>query len=149
MNDILQMLEKCFVAGCDGGFGVELSFFVDREAVVAFVKEIYSVNWKVSFHRFEWLVATLSKYQEQPTLLGQHLSEVLTPLTDIMISITTAVVNDTTRVSLLEALCAFSYFSNEANLFVEITISSNIDSLSHSLSIYLPLLLLLHHLFYT
>ena len=110
MNDILQMLEKCFVAGCDGGFGVELSFFVDREAVVAFVKEIYSVNWKVSFHRFEWLVATSSKYQEQPTLLGQHLSEVLTPLTDIMISITTAVVNDTTHVSLLEVLFAFSYF---------------------------------------
>ena len=63
------------------------------------------------------LDATLSKYQEQPTLLNQHLREVLTPLTDIMISITTAVVNDTTRVSLLEALYAFSYFTKNKSRY--------------------------------
>ena len=113
----------------DGGFGVELSFFVDREAVVAFIKEICSANWEVSFQRFEWLVATLSKYQEQPTLLNPHLSEMLTPMTEIMISIATTVANDTTRVSLLEVLYDSSCFSNETNLFVEITISSHINSL--------------------
>ena len=87
--------------------------------------------------------------QNSPLQAKRIRSLMLTPLTDIMISITTAVVNDTTRVSLLEVLYAFSYFSNETNLFVEITISSHIDSLSHSLSTYLPLLLLLHHIFYT
>ena len=39
----------------DGGFGVELSFFVDREAVVAFIKEICSANWEVSFLFFSFL----------------------------------------------------------------------------------------------
>lgn len=86
----------------DGGFGVELSFFVDRDAVVTFIKEICSDKWELAFQRFEWLVATLSKYQEQPTLLNPHLSEMLTPMTEIMITIATAVANDTTRVSLLQ-----------------------------------------------
>jgi hypothetical protein len=89
----------------DGAFGVELSFFVDREAVVAAIKEICSANWLTAFtEKFEWLVATLSKYQEQPTLLNPHLSEMLTPMTERMITISTAVALDKTRTSLFQVI---------------------------------------------
>ena len=93
----------------DGGFGAELSFFIDREAVVAAIKDICSENWKVAFdQKFEWLVATLNKYQEQPTLLNPHLTEMLTPMTEIMITIATSVANDTTRTSLLQVSHSYS-----------------------------------------
>ena len=77
------------------GFGIELSFFVDREAVVAVIHEICGEKWKATFdQKFEWLVATLGKYQEQPTLLNPHLSEMLTPMTESMIKIATDVAAD-------------------------------------------------------
>jgi hypothetical protein len=87
----------------DPGFGAELSFFVDRDAFVAFISEICSENWEGAFKdKFEWSVATLSKYQEQPTLLNPHLSEMLTPMTERMITIATSVALDTNRTSLFE-----------------------------------------------
>jgi hypothetical protein len=87
----------------DPGFGAELSFFVDRDAFVAFINEICSENWEGVFKdKFEWSVATLSKYQEQPTLLNPHLSEMLTPMTERMITIATSVAIDTNRTSLFE-----------------------------------------------
>ena len=112
----------------DGGFGVELSFFVDRDAVVTFIKEICSDKWELAFQRFEWLVATLSKYQEQPTLLNPHLSEMLTPMTEIMISIATTVANDKTRVSLLQV--PFLVVSFAFRCAVSLNLPSNISNIA-------------------
>ena len=112
----------------DGGFGVELSFFVDRDAVVIFIKEICSDKWELAFQRFEWLVATLSKYQEQPTLLNPHLSEMLTPMTEIMISIATTVANDETRVSLLQV--PFLVVSFAFRCAVSLNLPSNISNIA-------------------
>ena len=112
----------------DGGFGVELSFFVDRDAVVTFIKEICSDKWELAFQRFEWLVATLSKYQEQPTLLNPHLSEMLTPMTEIMISIATTVANDETRVSLLQV--PFLVVSFAFRCAVSLNLPSNISNIA-------------------
>lgn len=95
----------------DPGFGAELSFFVDRDAIVAFINEICSENWEGVFKdKFEWSVATLSKYQEQPTLLNPHLSEMLTPMTERMITIATSVALDTNRASLFEVFFLLFYF---------------------------------------
>ena len=99
----------------DPGFGAELSFFVDRDAIVAFIHEICSESWEISFKdKFEWSVATLSKYQEQPTILNPHLSEMLTPMTERMITIATSVALDTNRTSLFEVRSCCS--SNILNL---------------------------------
>ena len=83
--------------------------FLYSESVVAAIKDICSENWKVAFdQKFEWLVATLNKYQEQPTLLNPHLTEMLTPMTEIMITIATSVANDKTRTSLLQVSYSYS-----------------------------------------
>ena len=87
----------------DAGRGAELSFFVDLDSVLAFIHDICRDDWEVPFqNRFEWLVATLGKYQEQPTLLNPHLCEMLTPLTERMIDIATTSTLDTSRTSVIE-----------------------------------------------
>jgi hypothetical protein len=89
----------------DDAFQRELSFFVDREAVVVVIKEICSDDWSSAFtKKFDWLSTSLSKYQEQPTLLSPHLSEMLTPITDRMLQISTAVALDSNRTSLFQKL---------------------------------------------
>lgn len=85
------------------GHGTELSFFVDLDSVLAFIRDICEDDWELPFqNRFEWVVATLGKYQEQPTLLNPHLCEMLTPLTDRMIVIATTSTLDTSRTSTVE-----------------------------------------------
>lgn len=83
----------------------ELSFFIDREAVVAVIKEICGDNWSAAFtEKFDWLCTSLSKYQEQPTLLSPHLSEMLTPITDRMLQISIEVALDSNRASSFQIL---------------------------------------------
>ena len=84
----------------DAGRGAELSFFVELDSVLAFICDVCRDDWELPFQsRFEWLVATLGKYQEQPTLLNPHLCEMLTPLTEKMIDIATASTSNTSRAS--------------------------------------------------
>ena len=79
----------------DDGYGAELSFFVDRDFVVEFILKVCSESWEVAFtEKFDLVVAALGKYQEQPTLLNPHLSEMLTPMTEKMITIATSVAAD-------------------------------------------------------
>ena len=85
------------------GHGTELSFFVDLDTVLAFIRDICYDDWELPFQdRYEWVVATLGKYQEQPTLLDPHLCEMLAPLMDRMIVIATNSTLDTSRTSTIE-----------------------------------------------
>ena len=87
----------------DAGHGAELSFFVYLDVVLAFIRDICSDSWEHPFQsRFELLVATLGKYQEQPTLLNPHLYEMLTPLTERMIDIATTSTLNTSRTSAIK-----------------------------------------------
>ena len=79
----------------DDGYGAELSFFVDRDFVVEFILKVCSESWEVEFtEKFDLVVAALGKYQEQPTLLNPHLSEMLTPITEKMTVIAASVAVD-------------------------------------------------------
>jgi hypothetical protein len=79
----------------DDGYGAELSFFVDRDIVVGFIHKVCCDSWEVEFtEKFDLIVAALGKYQEQPTLLNPHLSEMLTPMTEKMIVIASSVAAD-------------------------------------------------------
>lgn len=79
----------------DDGCGTELSFFVDRDYVVEFIHKVCGESWDVEFtEKFDLITAALGKYQEQPTLLNPHLSEMLTPMTEKMITIAISVAVD-------------------------------------------------------
>ena len=79
----------------DDGCGAELSFFVDRDYVLEFIRKVCGESWEVEFtEKLDLITAALGKYQEQPTLLNPHLSEMLTPMTEKMITIATSVAAD-------------------------------------------------------
>lgn len=68
----------------------EQSFFVERDAVVACIHGICQEDGpeEEGFTvRFEYLTLTLSRYQEQPTLLGPSLVAMVEPLTQKMLRI--------------------------------------------------------------
>lgn len=73
--------------------GSDLSFFIDKEEVIHFI-QIISRSADIlecceAFDKkYEWLVLTMSKYQEQPMLLNSSLSDLITPLADRMLTIT-------------------------------------------------------------
>ena len=93
----------------DDGCGAELSFFVDRDYVVDFILKVCGENWEAEFtEKFELVVAALGKYQEQPTLLNPHLSEMLTPMTEKMIVIATSVAADVSDTSIIKVCFAES-----------------------------------------
>ena len=59
----------------------EHSFFVDHDLVISLISELCGSNWsKVWQGTYEKLDKTLSKYQEQPQILGPHIEEMVQPL---------------------------------------------------------------------
>lgn len=91
----------------------ELSFFVDSKAVVEVIIEMCSDNWLLPFtQKFEWLSATLSKYQEQPILLNPHLTEMLTPITERMMKIATSAAKDKIESSSFQ-VSEFAFFLSQ------------------------------------
>lgn len=72
--------------------GADLSFFVDKEDVLLFIEIITRSTGILECceafdKKYEWLVLTLSKYQEQPLLLNSSLSDLISPLADRMLNI--------------------------------------------------------------
>jgi len=66
----------------------EAVFFVEREDVLAKIASVCRDGGNDSFEAtFEYLVATLGKYQEQPTLLNSSLGDMMSPLTTRMLEL--------------------------------------------------------------
>ena len=66
----------------------EATFFRHRDEVLAAVLGLCGNNWEIIWNeKWEWLQATLSLYQEQPTLLTPHLEELIVPLTSRLLII--------------------------------------------------------------
>jgi hypothetical protein len=66
----------------------EAVFFVEREEVLAKIASVCREGGCGSFEAtFEYLVATLGKYQEQPTLLNSSLGDMMSPLTTRMLEL--------------------------------------------------------------
>ena len=66
----------------------EISFFIEREEVASYIIAVCGQDWKNPFHaKWDWLVNTISKYQELSTVLNPYLEELVTPLTICMLDI--------------------------------------------------------------
>jgi hypothetical protein len=74
------------------GVSGEISFFSDKEEVLVAINEICSNKWEIIFEKkFDWLQLVLGRYQEQPTLLGSSIQELITPMTDKMLDIVSTI----------------------------------------------------------
>lgn len=74
------------------GVSGEISFFSDKEEVLVVINEICSNTWEIIFEKkFDWLQLVLGRYQEQPTLLGSSIQELITPMTDKMLDIVSTI----------------------------------------------------------
>jgi hypothetical protein len=67
----------------------ELTHFVDYEGVHdAISKFCLSEGWEIHWdQKWEWLTATVSKYQEQSSLLNPHLENLITPICSRLIEL--------------------------------------------------------------
>lgn len=66
----------------------EATFFRHRDEVLEVVLALCGTEWEHTWNdKWEWLQATLSLYQEQPTLLTPHLEELIVPLTSKLLRI--------------------------------------------------------------
>ena len=66
------------------------TFFIEKDDVIKVITEISadSLQWKQIYEtKFEWLVFTFGKYQEQSLLLNPNLPEITSLLTDRMLAI--------------------------------------------------------------
>ena len=64
-----------------------IDFFKDKDAVIMTIEQLVSLSWEKYLDKIEWLSMTLTRYQEQPSLLAPSLLLMLTPLADKIIDL--------------------------------------------------------------
>lgn len=80
-------MENKLIDSEDNVLKSEVDFFLERDIAVQIIKRLCSESWEQSWTtKWNELVSIFVKYQEQPTILGPYMEEILLPLTNYMVS---------------------------------------------------------------